>query len=55
MMYMGREGRERSANVRNLGFLEPEVSKYEVVRDENKEAGRVVYAQLKELRLSPVD
>lgn len=54
-VYEERGEREKGTNVRHSGFLEPEVSKYEVVRNENKEAGREVYVQLKELELFPDD
>lgn len=47
MVYM--EGREKGKNARNSKFLELKVSKYEAVRDENKESGRMVHAQLRSL------
>ena len=47
----GARGRAQPRNTRNSGFLETRVSKYEVVRDENKKADKVVCAQLRSLDL----
>lgn len=53
MMSMGGGawGRAKRRNTRNSRFLETRVSKHEVVRDENKKAGKVVCAQLRSLDL----
>lgn len=47
----GAWGRAKRRNTRNSRFLETRVSKHEVVRDENKKAGKVVCAQLRSLDL----
>lgn len=53
MMSMGggARGTAKRRNTRNSGFLETRVSIHEVVRDENKKAGKVVCAQLRSLDL----
>lgn len=43
MVSMGQRRDEKGGNV-GIWFLEPKVSKYEVVRHEKKKPGRVVYA-----------